>query len=252
MISVLTVSYNCLPWLKLLVQSVRKHSRLVSEIVVVDNDSEDGTREWLTQQPDIRAEHRSDNIGHGRGLDFGMGLVRTGQRVLVLDCDAHITRPGWDEELMWLYKKDSATHLIAAQGNDRKPVHPCVMFFERDWFLDNHLSFVAREGYDVGRKLYPDTLALGGKVEMLPVGYEGYGDAAGIKFYAGAWGDTYYLNERPAFYHQWYSSRMYGVTDVDGYKREDHDANARKIFDNPRIKEIMAWGKPLETRRQSL
>jgi glycosyltransferase involved in cell wall biosynthesis len=249
MISVLTVSYNCQPWLELLVKSVRKHSRLVSEIVVVDNGSEDGTQGWLVEQPDVRASLRKDNIGHGRGMDAGMTLVKPGQRVLVLDADAHITRPGWDEELTWLYDSDPRTRLIAAQGNDRKPVHPCVMFMERDWFIENGLSFVAREGYDVGRKLYPDTLALGGGVVMLPVGYEGYRDKEGIKLYEGAWGDTYYLNERPAVYHNWYSSRMYGVCEVDGYKHEDHDANARKVFDHPRVMEIMGWGRPLELRR---
>ncbi|MBE3087779.1 MAG: glycosyltransferase family 2 protein [Chloroflexi bacterium] len=248
MISVLTVSYNCQPWLELLVKSVRKHSRLVSEIVVVDNGSEDGTRGWLIAQPDVKATLRGDNIGHGRGLDAGMVYVKPGNSVLVLDADAHITRPGWDEELMWLYGKDATTRLIAAQGNDRKPVHPCVMFFERDWFLDNHLSFVARDGYDVGRKLYPDTLALGGNVTMLPVGYEGYANGKGIKLYEGAWGDTYYLNDRHSFYHNWYSSRMFSCDEVDGYKHTDHDANARKVFDNPRIKEILAWGRPLETR----
>ncbi len=144
MISVLTVSYNCLPWLELLIKSVRKHSRLVDEIVVVDNASSDGTREWLGEQPDVRAELRDDNIGHGRGLDFGMPLVKPGQHVLVLDADAHIVRAGWDEEMMWLWQADPATRLIAAQGNDRKPIHPCVNFMARDWFIENGLSFVAR------------------------------------------------------------------------------------------------------------
>lgn len=245
MISVLTVSYNCQPWLELLVKSVRKHSRLVSEIVVVDNDSRDGTREWLVAQPDVRTEYRNDNLGHGRGLDYGMTLVAPGQMVLVLDADAHIVRPGWDEELLWMYRDDESIQLIAAQGNDRKPVHPCVMMMERDWFIENRLSFIAREGFDVGRKLYPDMLALGGKVAMLPVGYEG---APGRKYYDGAWGDTYYLNGSPAFYHNWYSSRMYGTDQVDGYTKEQFDANARRCLDNPRVREIIAWDKPLVTQ----
>ncbi len=100
----------------------------------------------------------------------------------------------------------------------------------------------------MGRKLYPDTLALGGKVTMLPVGYEGYRDKQGIKFYAGAWGDTYYLNDRPAFYHNWYSSRMFGTTEVDDYKHVDFDENARHLFANPRVREIMGRGRCLETR----
>jgi hypothetical protein len=82
---------------------------------------------------------------------------------------------------------------------------------------------------------------------MLPVDYEGYKDGAGIKFYEGARGDAYYLYRQAAFYHNWYSSRMYGEAEVDGYTREAFDANARRIFENPRIKEIMGWGRPLQT-----
>jgi GT2 family glycosyltransferase len=66
MITVLTVNYNTLDFLKLLVQSVRTfRARAPTEIMVIDNQSTDGSREWAAAQPDIEAHLLTRNTGHG-------------------------------------------------------------------------------------------------------------------------------------------------------------------------------------------
>src|SRR5215510_13885185 len=106
MITVLTVNHNTLDFLKLLVQSVRKfRGQVPIEIMVIDNQSTDGSREWAAAQPDVEAHLLTSNTGHGPGLDCGLRLVNT-RFVLVLDSDAHLQRFDWDADLIKLYQSE--------------------------------------------------------------------------------------------------------------------------------------------------
>jgi len=66
-------------------------SGLESEIVVVDNDSRDGTREALAARfPDVRLIANPENVGYGRAANQGIRATR-GEFVLVMnpDCMPH-------------------------------------------------------------------------------------------------------------------------------------------------------------------
>ncbi len=49
MISICIPSLNALPYLKLFVSSLKKNTRIPTELIVVDNGSDDGTSEWLQE-----------------------------------------------------------------------------------------------------------------------------------------------------------------------------------------------------------
>ncbi|GAI72907.1 unnamed protein product, partial [marine sediment metagenome] len=105
---------------------VRKFTHMPYEIVIVDNNSEDGSVEWLKEQEGVRAIMLNRNIGHGMGLD--LALKNASRRFcLVLDIDAHLQRAGWDSELIALYKSVPERRLIAAGGGEPKPIHPCFV-----------------------------------------------------------------------------------------------------------------------------
>jgi glycosyltransferase involved in cell wall biosynthesis len=237
LISIVAVNYNSRDWIELLVKSVRKFTLAAHELVIVDNASEDDSQVWLEAQPDVRLFTLRQNVGHGRGLDHGIRQARF-KYVLVLDADAHIQRTGWDEDILNLYWQDNGTRLVAAGGGDPnapnpKPIHACFQFFEREFFLGNGLSFIPGQ-YDVGRKNYYDVLDLGYKVVRV---------MAGPKFYPDTYGDEYYIEGRPTFFHQWYSSRMSKVPaggKVDNYSKEDYEANKRHVFSMPLVREIIA------------
>ena len=180
MITVLTVNHNTLDFLTLLVRSVREFWVPVpTSIMVIDNYSTDGSREWLERQPDVEAHLLDCNTGHGPGLDYGLSRVNT-RFVLVLDSDAHLLRFDWDVDLIKLYEADPRRRLIAAKGGVKKPVHPCFMFFEAQYFKSNQLSFLAREGHDVGRRLYYDVTEAGFDVFRIECEY----DANGQQFFS--------------------------------------------------------------------
>jgi len=234
MISILSVNWNCLNWMRLLVASIRKFTRTPYEIVIVDNSSEDGSVEWLKEQEEVKAIMLNRNIGHGAGLDLALKSV--GQRFcLVLDIDAHLQREGWDSELIALYKSVSGRRLIAANGGEAKPIHPCFMFFERKFFLENKLSFIAKGFHDVGRKIYFDIIELGYEILRISSSYE----SGGGKFYPGAFGDEYYLDGKPTIYHNWYAARMWKKDEVDIYKKKDFEKDSKTLFDQPLVKEIL-------------
>jgi len=234
MISILSANNNCLDWMRLLIASVRKFTKMPYEIVIVDNNSEDGSVEWLKEQEEIRVIMLDRNIGHGAGLDLAL---RSADRhfCLVLDTDAHLQREGWDSELIALYKAIPERRLIAAKGGEVKPIHPCFMFFERMFFLENKLSFIAREFHDVGRKIYHDIIGLGYETLRISSGYEPDGE----KFYPEAFGDDYYLDGKPTVYHNWYAARMWKKDKVDRYKKKDFEKDSKTLFDQPLVKEIL-------------
>jgi len=235
MLSVLTVSYNCLDFIKLLALSVRRFSTWPHELIIIDNASSDGSREWLEKQPDIRLIPLANNIGHGRGLDMAL-MAAKGEYCLILDADAHIQRNGYEDDLLILYQSNPNMRLVAAKGTynadapDAKPIHAAFMFFETRIFKDLGFSFVAVGRYDVGRKVFYDLRDLG--LETVRV-------ESGVKFYDGVYGDNYYLERRPTFYHNWYSSRMWQKDKVDDYERVEFDKYKIALFNQPLVKEIL-------------
>ena len=72
------------------VEAVSLPGGLAKEIVLVDDHSTDGTREWLraleTERPDLRITLHDTNRGKGAALRTGFG-VATGDVILVQDAD---------------------------------------------------------------------------------------------------------------------------------------------------------------------
>jgi len=238
--TVLGINHNTLDFMRLLVASVRKFSTSSFEIIILDNDSTDGSKEWLLEHPDIMAIHSSTNIGHGLGLDQAFPFVRT-PYTCVLDIDCHVQRSGWDEAFWSAYTRNPKTRLVAVHGgvgNELKPIHPFFMWFETSFFRQHNFKFAPGNGWDVGRALYGRILGLGYDVIRILPSYE----PDGSKFYPGVFGTEYYFDGKPTIYHNWYSGRMAGLRsgdDVDGYKFEEFSAHKELLFNQPLVHEIL-------------
>ena len=234
MISVLSVNHNGLDWIKLLVASVRKFSAEKHEILILDNASEDGSVKWLTYNQDVRAILSDKNMCHGPGLDYLLPFAQS-EYALILDSDAHILRSGWEVDMLALYHSAENVRLVAAAGGAIKPIHPCVMFLKPSFFLVEKLSFVARDGYDVGRKNYFDLRERGYATALIPPGYE----EGRTKYYPKTWGDTYYVDGKPTYFHHWYASRMWQQKQVDNLTRKEFEECKARLFSNLKVKEIL-------------
>ena len=96
--SILIPTWNNLPYLKLCIDSIRKHSTLQHQLIVHINEGNDGTREWVASQSDIDYTASDTNIGVCYALNAAAQLASTNY-ILYLNDDMY-TCPQWDKYLL--------------------------------------------------------------------------------------------------------------------------------------------------------
>ena len=88
-ITAVVVTHNRLEDLKRCIASLERQTRPLDRILVIDNGSTDGTKDWLHSQPGIEPIHQA-NLGSGAGLKAGFehALELGTDLVYALDDDA--------------------------------------------------------------------------------------------------------------------------------------------------------------------
>lgn len=94
--SLIVPTWNNLPHLKLFVESLRRHSARVHELIVHVNEGRDGTREWLRAEGIAHTESDA-NVGICHAVNLAGGRA-TGDYVLYFNDDM-VLAPGWDAAL---------------------------------------------------------------------------------------------------------------------------------------------------------
>jgi GT2 family glycosyltransferase len=84
--SVVVPTYNRLPLLAAALDSVWRQTLADYEVIVVDDGSTDGTREWLAEQATRVRVCRQENKGPGAARNLGAGAAR-GRYIVFLDSD---------------------------------------------------------------------------------------------------------------------------------------------------------------------
>jgi GT2 family glycosyltransferase len=100
-LSVVTAVFNCLPLTQAMVAGLRATlpPGLTHEIILVDDGSTDGTREWLaTLGPPFRVVLNAGNLGYAAANNHGATLAR-GEFLALLNNDL-VLRPGWLEPML--------------------------------------------------------------------------------------------------------------------------------------------------------
>ncbi|WP_160500195.1 glycosyltransferase [Paenibacillus dendrobii] len=89
--SIIILTFNKLEYTKICIESIRKFTPIGTyQLIVVDNLSTDGTRDWLAEQTDIITIFNEENVGFPRGCNQGMELS-TGDSILLLNNDVVVT-----------------------------------------------------------------------------------------------------------------------------------------------------------------
>lgn len=83
------------------------------ELIVLDNNSNDGIEKWLAEQKDILTLSLSQNLGVPRAKNLGVALAE-GKYICFLDNDA-VVGPGWLETMLYVFK-DPAVGFTAHEG----------------------------------------------------------------------------------------------------------------------------------------
>lgn len=105
--AIIILTYNNLQFNKECLESIRKYTKEGSyEIVIVDNNSTDGTRDWLLEQKDIKLLLNDENMGFPMGCNMGIELAEKDSDILLLNNDIVVT-PRWLENMQkCLYSDD--------------------------------------------------------------------------------------------------------------------------------------------------
>ncbi|MCX7780185.1 MAG: glycosyltransferase [Negativicutes bacterium] len=114
--SIVILTYNNLNYNKLCIESIRKYTEPGTyEIIVVDNNSTDGTVEWLKEQPDLTLILNDRNLGFPKGCNQGMEIAR-GDSILLLNNDTIVT-PRWLSNLRTCLFSDAKVGAVGAVTN---------------------------------------------------------------------------------------------------------------------------------------
>lgn len=90
--SIIVLSYNNLNYTKQCIESIRKYSSNENyEIIVIDNNSNEETKNWLKNQYDIKLQLNTSNRGFPGGCNDGIKLANPKNDILLLNNDIVVT-----------------------------------------------------------------------------------------------------------------------------------------------------------------
>lgn len=117
--SIVILAHNQLEHTRRCLESIAEFTSQPCELILIDNASTDGTREWLAQyastHPQARVIHNAVNRGFAAGNNQGLALAR-GDFVLLLNNDTVVTT-GWLESMLAVFDRHAATGMVGPRSN---------------------------------------------------------------------------------------------------------------------------------------
>ena len=112
LVSIIILTFNQLDYTIACIESIRRYTQDIPyEIIIVDNQSTDGTREWLNNQADIKVIYNKENYGFPKGCNQGVEIAE-GDSLLFLNNDTIVTENWLSQMVDCLY----SDHEIGAVG----------------------------------------------------------------------------------------------------------------------------------------
>ncbi len=116
MVSIVILTYNKLDYTKLCIDSIRKFTPKGSyEIIVVDNNSTDGTVKWLNEQSDLIKILNKENLGFPKGCNQGIEIAK-GEYILLLNNDTIVTE-NWLNNMLTCINSDDSIGAVGTVTN---------------------------------------------------------------------------------------------------------------------------------------
>jgi GT2 family glycosyltransferase/glycosyltransferase involved in cell wall biosynthesis len=115
-VAIILLTWNGLAVTLDCIASIRAHTQGIKyRLIVVDNGSSDGTREWLEAQPDITLIANAENAGFTRGNNQGMAAAPAGYDLLLLNNDTLITQENWLARLREVAHADPSHGIVGCK-----------------------------------------------------------------------------------------------------------------------------------------
>ncbi|MEO6469609.1 MAG: glycosyltransferase [Acidimicrobiia bacterium] len=135
--TVLTVNWNTLEYLRTALDAIERFSPPGTEVVVADNASTDGSREFL-KTAGVPWFGLPVNLGHGPAMDMATTRVRT-EFFVTLDVDAFPVSPDWLDVLRG--HLDAGSEVVGGRLY-RAYAHPSMMAMRTQRFRDRNHTFI--------------------------------------------------------------------------------------------------------------
>jgi GT2 family glycosyltransferase/glycosyltransferase involved in cell wall biosynthesis len=115
-VSIILVTYNQFEYTKKCLESIKKHTGFIYEIILVDNASADDTvKQVKTHYPEIRVIENETNLGFPAAVNQGI-TASLGDYALILNNDTIVTA-GWLEGLLEAAEEDESVGLTGPVSN---------------------------------------------------------------------------------------------------------------------------------------
>lgn len=114
LVSVITVNWNGKKWLKDFIDSVLAQTYSDIEIIAVDNNSTDGSKEIIRENyPQVLLIENTTNQGYSKAVNSGINIAK-GEFILPLNTDV-VLKPNFIEEMVKAAKKDPAVGSVSGK-----------------------------------------------------------------------------------------------------------------------------------------
>ena len=111
-VAVIVVTYNSISDLEHSLPALAAQT-VAAEVVVVDNDSSDGTADWVAaHHPEVRLVRSGSNLGYAGGNNLGFSITQT-PLLAVLNPDTEPS-PTWLEELISAHRRNPRAGLLTS------------------------------------------------------------------------------------------------------------------------------------------
>ena len=124
-VSIVIVSYNNMYFMQKCIESIRNTCIQGSyEIVVTENASTDGVREWLCTQDDIKVIVLDENVGFASGCNIGVLYAEPDYDIFLLNNDTRLAHNSLFWLRMGLYEKENigATGAYSNYAGNRQQI----------------------------------------------------------------------------------------------------------------------------------
>ncbi len=147
-VTIAIVNWNSMDLLRDVLRAIEEFggpSQGIREVLVIDNGSNDGSREFLRacrSEGRVRCLLLPQNIYHGPAMDLAFLMSRT-EFVVALDVDAFPIAPGWLDTLLEpLHRGRTVAGAEAARGY----IHPCCLAMRTALFAERRHTFTPHIG----------------------------------------------------------------------------------------------------------
>lgn len=118
--SIIILTYNQIEYTKKCIESIRQYTKEGTyEIIIVDNCSTDGTKEWLKEQPDLKIIYNDQNMGFPKGCNQGIQASDVENDILLLNNDTIVTE-NWLTNLKICLESEDAIGAVGSVCNQQE------------------------------------------------------------------------------------------------------------------------------------